>query len=163
MKGYTIRTITPADDKELASIIRGVFIEHDAPQEGTVYSDPTTDALYAYFQVDNTVLFVGEVDGEVVGCGGIYPTKGLPDDCVEFVKFYIKAAARGLGLGRAILEQSLAFAVSKGYKKVYIESLPHYAKAIGMYERAGFQQLSAPMGESGHPTCNVWMLWEASK
>lgn len=161
MSAYTIREVAPRDDKELAQIIRGVFVEHDAPQAGTVYSDPTTDHLYEYFQTENALLFVGEVDGQVVGCGGIYPTEGLPADCVEFVKFYIKADARGLGLGRAILEQSLTFAINKGYRKVYLESLPHYAKAIGMYERVGFQQLSGPMGASGHPTCNVWMLWEA--
>jgi putative acetyltransferase len=42
----TIRTILPTDNPILAKIIRDVFIEHDAPQHGTVYSDPTTDDLY---------------------------------------------------------------------------------------------------------------------
>ena len=161
MKKYHIRRVRPGDNKDLATIIRGVFEEHDAPREGTVYSDETTDYLYEYFQVPNAALFVGEVDGEVVGCGGVYPTKGLPEGCLEFVKFYIRSAARGIGLGKAILTASLKFATDEGFSQVYIESIPHYRKAIAMYEKVGFRSLTSPLGESGHPTCDIWMLWEA--
>ena len=43
---YIIRSLEEKDNLKLAGIIREVFIEHDAPREGTVYSDPTTDNLY---------------------------------------------------------------------------------------------------------------------
>jgi len=154
---FTIREIAASDNESLASIIRAVFIEHDAPQQGTVYSDPTTDDLYTLFSVPKSQLWVAEKDTKIVGCGGIYPTVGLPDGCVEFVKFYLAPSARGLGLGRALLEQCLYQASKLGYDTMYIESLPHYSKAVTMYERYGFKHLDRQLGQSGHTTCNIWM------
>lgn len=31
---------------------------------------------------------------------------------------------------------------------------------VDMYEKAGFRYLSAPLGNSGHFACNLWMLKE---
>lgn len=152
-----IRKIKPSDNSQLAKVIRDIFIEHNAPQAGTVYSDPTTDDLYSLFQKNGSVLFVIDMEGKAVGCGGIYPTPGLADNCAEFVKFYIAPEARNLGLGKEILELSIEFANAIGYRQLYIESLPHYAKAVAMYEKLGFYMLDNPLGESGHPACNIWM------
>jgi putative acetyltransferase len=43
------RTIAPNDNQPIAAMIRGVFEEHDAPRQGTVFSDPTTDHLFELF------------------------------------------------------------------------------------------------------------------
>ena len=53
-----IREIKPSDSQALANMIRSVFIEHDAPTEGTVFTDPTNDALFELFQTDNAMLWV---------------------------------------------------------------------------------------------------------
>jgi putative acetyltransferase len=47
-----------------------------------------------------------------------------------------------------------------GYKQLYLESLPHFAKAIDIYEKEGFVRLSKPLGDSKHKTCSIWMLKE---
>lgn len=153
-----IRKVQPSDNQILAEIIRGVFIEHNAPQQGTVYSDPTTDDLFHYFQTEKAVLFVAELKGEIVGCCGIYPTAGLATNCTELVKFYIHHAARGKGVGKALMENCVSAALNFGYTQMYIESLPHFAKAVRIYEKQGFQRLEQPLGNSGHTTCNIWML-----
>jgi putative acetyltransferase len=44
-----IRPVQPADNAPLAEMIRTVFHEYNAPRQGTVYSDPTTDHLYDLF------------------------------------------------------------------------------------------------------------------
>jgi len=160
MAGIIIRSIKESDNLILAQIIREIFIEHNAPQEGTVYTDPTTDDLYTLFRKNNSILFVGEIDNKVVGCGGVYPTKGLPKGCAEFVKFYISPEARGFGLGIQIMKKSISWAKENSFDKLYIESLPHYAKAVSMYKKMGFAMLDKPIGQSGHPTCNIWMLKE---
>lgn len=153
-----LRYIQQKDNSILAKIIRGVFIEHNAPTEGTVFEDPTTDSLFELFQVKKAVLWVAEWNGEVVGCCGIYPTDNLPEGCVELVKFYLAKAARGKGIGRLLLEKSIAFAKDFGYTEMYIESLPDYAKAVRIYEKLGFVHLEKPLGNSGHSGCNIWML-----
>ncbi len=72
-----IREVLKNDNPLLAKMIRRVFEEFDAPTAGTVYSDPTTDDLYGLFRENRSVLWVAELNGEALGCCGIYPTPGL--------------------------------------------------------------------------------------
>jgi putative acetyltransferase len=161
MHSVTIfREVKETDNAPLASMIRRVFKEHDAPQSGTVYSDPTTDDLFGLFQKPKSVLWVAEVNGMPAGCCGIYPTKGLDNDCAELVKYYLAVTERGKGVGRALMEKCIASARELGYQKLYLESMPHFSKAVRIYEKLGFRNLTDPLGSSGHTTCNIWMLLE---
>ncbi|RZL53160.1 MAG: GNAT family N-acetyltransferase [Pedobacter sp.] len=153
-----IRKIEEEDNRELAELIRVIFREFKIDKPGTVYTDPTTDHLYDVFKVDGSVYWLAEEDGVLLGGCGIYPTEGLPDGCVELVKFYLSAAARGKGIGKALMQKSIESAQHYGYNEVYLESFPELSTAIGMYEKAGFKKLEAPLGNSGHFACNVWML-----
>lgn len=156
----SIRTIQQNDNHELAKMIRQVFIEHNAPQIGTVFSDSTTDHLFELFRDENSILWVLEIDDRAVGCCGLFPTQGLPVKCVELVKFYISNDARGNGYGLKLMNKCLESAKELGFESVYIESLPEYAKAINMYIQAGFKQLNHALGNSGHTACDLWFLKE---
>jgi putative acetyltransferase len=158
-KAMQIRKVNKEDNIFLAKMIRQVFDEYHAPQKGTV-SDPTTDNLFELFQVEKSLLWVAEIDSEIVGCCGIYPTTGLPKNCAELVKFYLSAKSRGKGIGKILMEKSIESARELGYSKLYLESLPEFSNAISIYERQGFLKLDQPLGESGHTTCNIWMLKE---
>jgi putative acetyltransferase len=157
MNKIALRKIEKSDNLTLATMIRKVFEEHDAPQHGTVYSDPTTDDLFSLFREPGSVLWVSVLDGEIVGCCGIFPTPGLPQGYAELVKFYLSADARGKGIGKQLMEKSIESARELGYTHLYLESLPHYARAVGIYEKQGFVTLEQPLGNSGHSTCNIWM------
>jgi putative acetyltransferase len=160
--GIIFRKVRKEDNATLAEMIRQVFREHQAPESGTVYSDPTTDDLYGLFQHGRSVLWVAELDGTPEGCCGIYPTEGLPGHCVELVKYYLAAKGRGKGTGRKLMELCIRSARELGYDQLYLESMPHFAKAVGIYEKLGFRHLSGPMGNSGHTGCTIWMLLELS-
>ncbi len=153
-----IRKVKKEDNVPLANMIRKVFVEFDAPRTGTVFSDPTTDRLYELFQTENSLLWVAEIDHEAVGCCGIYPTIGLPENHVELVKFYLSAQWRGRGIGKLLMEKSIASARAIGYSALYLESLPDFSTAVRMYEKQGFVTLQQPLGDSGHTSCNIWML-----
>jgi putative acetyltransferase len=152
------REIKESDNAQLAGMIREVFEEHGAPQMGTVYSDPATDDLYRVFREPGSILWVAEGQDMLLGCCGIYPTDGLPEGCAELVKFYLPATARGKGIGRELMRRSMESARDFGYKQLYLESLPVYSKAVGIYEKQGFRMLDKAMGNSGHTTCNIWMI-----
>jgi putative acetyltransferase len=154
----TIRQVRKGDDIPLAKIIRKVFEEHDAPRHGTVYSDPTTNHLFELFQIPGSILWVAEINNNVVGCCGIYPTKGLNEKYAELVKFYLARESRGLGIGRDLMVRCVKSARELGYTHLYLESLPHFAKAVNMYEKQGFVRLDKPLGNSGHNSCTIWML-----
>lgn len=153
-----IDVIHKEDNTAIAKVIRNVFEEFDAPRIGTVYSDATTDDLYSLFQQEGAKYWIAKVNGKVVGGCGIYPTEGLPDKYAELVKFYIAKEARGTGIGKLLMEKSMAAAITMGYTHLYIESLPIFDKAIHIYEKLGFVHINHSLGNSGHIGCNVWML-----
>ncbi len=153
-----IRKVEKSDNKYLATLIKNVFEEHNAPKEGTVYSDPATDHLFELFQKQKSVLWVAEVEGKIVGCCGVYPTEGLPEQYAELAKFYLSKGSRGKGIGRKLMESSVQSARELGYKELYIESLPEFYHAVQLYEKQGFVRLNNALGSSGHTSCNIWML-----
>ena len=153
-----IRKIEEKDNAEIAAVIRSCFADFNAPTKGTVFEDPTTDDLYNFFKNEKSVFYIAEENGEIVGSCGIYPTENLPEDTAELVKFYLTKNSRGQGTGRALMEIALEAAKQMGYRKIYIESLPEFSKAVSIYEKQGFKHLDKPLGNSGHTGCNIWML-----
>jgi putative acetyltransferase len=156
----SIRPIEPQDDAALAVIIRNSLAEFGANKPGTVFYDPTTDALYQLFQSPGSMYLVAEENGQLIGGAGIFPSDGLPGGVCELVKMYLHKNARGKGLGRRMIHECLEQAKKMGYKKVYLETMPELKKAVSVYEKFGFDYLSGPMGNTGHYGCDVWMIKE---
>ncbi|CAM1345542.1 GNAT family N-acetyltransferase [Tenacibaculum amylolyticum] len=154
------KKVQQKDNPFLAKVIRGVIEEFDAPRTGTVYSDSSTDTLFELFQESNSILWVAEFNGKAVGCCGIFPTEGLENGYCELVKFYISSDVRGKGIGKELMLKSIVSAKELGYTHIYLESLPHFSKAIAMYKKSGFKLIEKPLGNSGHSSCDVWMLKE---
>jgi putative acetyltransferase len=153
-----IRPIQQSDNPFLAKIVKDTLAEFGANHPGTVYYDATTDALYELFRQKGAAYFVAEMNNEIVGGGGIYPTDGLPADTCELVKMYLLPQARGAGLGRTLIEKCIATAGELGYKKIYLETMPELKQALKVYAKFGFEYLKGPMGNSGHTGCSLWML-----
>jgi putative acetyltransferase len=152
-----IRKIVADDNAVLAHIIRNSLLEFNAAKPGTVYFDETTDHLSDVFANENSAYFVLEINGEVAGGAGFYPTKGLPPDTCELVKMYLAKKFRRKGFGEMLLQKCLEEAKKSGYKKMYLESMPELVNALPMYEKNGFQYLPNALGNSGHTGCDVWM------
>lgn len=157
--GVQIRPIAQADNKAMATIIRTALTEFGANKPGTVFYDDTTDHLYELFQsTPLSAYFVAEKNGELIGGAGIFPTEGLPANTCELVKMYLHKSARGMGLGRYMIDQCILTAKEKGFTQIYLETMPELKKAVSVYEKFGFHYLDGPMGNSGHNGCDIWML-----
>jgi putative acetyltransferase len=154
----TIRNIQPQDNPIIAKIVKDTLAEFGANKPGTVYYDPTTDHLFELFQKEGAAYFIADLNDKVVGGGGIYPTDGLPADTCELVKMYLLPEARGMNLGRTMIEKCIAYAKEAGYKNIYLETMPELKQALKVYARFGFEYLKGPMGNSGHTGCSLWML-----
>src|SRR5678816_500159 len=158
MDKIIIRNIRASDNPYLSRIVKDTLAEFGANHPDTVYYDPTTDALYELFQKEGSAYFVAESNGAIIGGGGIYPTDGLPADTCELVKMYLLPHARGLGLGRTLIEKCIEAAAENGFKKIYLETMPELKQALSVYEKFGFEYLNGPIGNSGHTGCSLWML-----
>ncbi|MBI1836473.1 MAG: GNAT family N-acetyltransferase [Flavobacteriia bacterium] len=153
-----IREIQQKDNKEIASIIRSSLIEFGVDKPGTVFTDPTTDQLFELFQQENSVYFIAELNGKMVGGCGLYPTNGLPEGSIELVKLYLTKAARGKRIGFQLMIQCIQKAKELNCSSIYLESLPELSNAIKLYESLGFKKLNEPLGNSGHYACDLWMF-----
>lgn len=154
----TIRPIEKGDNRQIADVIKNIFLEFNLPKEGTVYSDPATNNLYELFQTERSKYCVAEYNGKIVGGCGIYPTVDLPVNYVELVKFYLLPESRGMGIGKQLLAQIFILAKKLDYKYLYLESFPELKGAIRIYDGVGFKQIDKPLGNSGHFACNIYML-----
>ena len=110
------------------------------------------------FENPKTAYWVIEEDHKIIGCGGIFPTEGLPTSTCELVKLYLHSSARGKGLGRDLMFKCFEKAKSFGYKNIYLESMPELNKAVTLYEKVGFKHLNSSLGNSGHFGCDIWMV-----
>ena len=155
----TIRNIQLADNAAIANVIRTTLKEFGADHPGTVYYDEATDHLYESFSSTPRSFYqVAELDGEIVGGGGIFPTDGLPEGTCELVKMYLLPQVRSIGLGRLLIQQSIDFAKDAGYQQIYLETMPELKQALNTYAKFGFEYINHPMGNTGHFGCNLWML-----
>lgn len=154
------RLIEPADNVEIARVIRDALEEFGVNQPGTVYTDPTTDHLYKLFRQEKSIYWIAEENAQIVGGCGIFPTEGLPEGYGELVKLYLHRDARGQGIGKELMLKSIQSAKEMGYTHLYLESLPELNQAVDLYKKVGFQLLPSRMGDSGHFACDLWMVLE---
>ncbi len=157
----TIRLIQPEDDTIMCSVIQQVGREFGAIGEGFGPSDDEVQAMSQHYSQDQrSAYFVAEVDGKIVGGGGIAPfsTRDDQQDICELRKLFILPEGRGLGLGKQLTERCLEFAKEQGFLRCYLDTLKSMTAAIALYEKMGFEHLSQPLDGSIHGGCDVWMM-----
>ena len=158
LNNFTIREIEPKDNPKIAKAIREVLIEFGVPKVGTAYADTILDTLSEAYTVQNSIYFVVEKNGEIYGGAGIKQLDNYEGNICELQKMYFKSEARGIGLGSKMMDICLQKAIEFGFEKCYLETLPYMEEARKLYRKAGFKDLDAPMGDTGHYSCNLWML-----
>jgi putative acetyltransferase len=87
-------------------------------------------------------FFVARVGGTAVGCGGL----ALFDGYGEVKRMYTREAARGRGVGKALLVRIEREAHAAGKPTLRLETGTEQTAAIGLYEGCGFR----PCGAFGH-------------
>ncbi len=160
MNTIIIRRIQEQDNFAIAKIIRTVLIEHDVPKVGTAYADPQLDCMFETYQQPKSIYFVVERNGVIIGGAGLGPLEKEAPVICELQKMYFLAEARGLGIGTEMMQRCLETARDFGYKKCYLETMPNMVAAQKLYKKAGFDYICAPLGNTGHGSCPVWMLKE---
>lgn len=155
---YTIRKIAPKDNLKIASVIRNIFEELDAPKVGTAYADPHLNTLSEVYEAENEIYFVVEQDGIILGGCGIGNLMDSEFKICELQKMYLAKEARGKGIAQELMRNCLEFAKQEGYNKCYIETLPFMKDAQKLYVKSGFTYIDAPMGSTGHNACDVFMI-----
>ena len=155
---FIIREILQKDNAALAKIVRTVILEMGAPTIGTAYEDKATDQLFETYQKEKAIYFVLEHNQKVVGGVGIAQLDNFEGNVCELQKMYFLPEARGRGLGSKMIIICLEKAKEFGFESCYIETMTYMDAAQKLYRRSGFEYLDQQIGNTGHNSCEVWML-----
>lgn len=82
-------------------------------------------------------LWVAEQDGRIVGSIFVMPSDGLPGSA-QLRMLYVEPAARGQGVGAALVAQAVSFAREKGYERMRLWTHTNQESARKVYAAAGF-------------------------
>ena len=159
LSALKIRPLTLADNPAIARVIREVSAEFGlTADKGYTVADPNLDELYQLYSQPGHAYWVVELDGHVVGGGGIAPLQGADADICELQKMYFLPAARGQGQAKQLAIHAMAVAREYGFCRCYLETTAFLTQAIALYERLGFEHINGPLGNTGHVDCEVRML-----
>jgi len=153
-----IRLIEPADVPALLAIIADSRAECGIAERGAELLEPADHALYANYQRQRSLYFVALLGGELVGGAGVAPLAGADPLTCELQRMYLRADARGRGIGEALLERCLAAARQFLYVRCYLETVTEMRAAREFYGRHGFRDLSSRLGETGHEHNDRWLV-----
>lgn len=93
------------------------------------------------------------VDGDtVLGVAAWGPNQAGPGSHVSNASFLVASAARGRGVGTALVEETLARAEAEGYRGMQFNAVVETNPAIPLYLRLGFEIVGTVPGAFRHPT-----------
>lgn len=157
---YKLRPITAADDAAIEQVVRTVLVEFGANKPGFAWADPELGRLSSVYHTAATppaAYWVVDAPGlGIVGGGGYAQLDGAEPGLCELQKMYLLPKARGLGAGRALINQCIKSAAKSGYQRMYLETLRSMTAAQALYRSVGFEPLAAPLGATGHGGCDCW-------
>ncbi|MEQ5226365.1 GNAT family N-acetyltransferase [Proteus cibi] len=154
-----IRAIEEKDNAGIARVIREVSAEHGlTADKGFAVADPILDTLYEVYHQPRSAYWIVEMDGEVVGGGGVAPLAGGDGKTCELQKMYLSSKLRGKGIAKKIVLQSLEFGKEQGFSRCYLETTDILKAAVGLYEKLGFEFIDEALGNTGHSDCEIRMV-----
>lgn len=97
-------------------------------------------------------VFFAELDGTIVGTAAMIPHG---EHVFELGKMAVTEAVQGRGVGAALMERCIAFALEKHAASVILYSNTKLASAIHLYRKYGFVEI--PLQKSGYVRTNIMM------
>jgi putative acetyltransferase len=103
----------------------------------------------AELRQSNVVFLTARLDGKVVGCGA-FVNHG---EYAEIKRMFVLPEARGLKIGRRLLDELEGRALAAGLQLARLETGIAQAEALLLYERAGYRRTRPFGGYPEDPLC----------
>ena len=138
----TVRRAIVDDAAQIAGVINSVIAEGDLTLFDTPFSEDDERRFIASLG-ERSALFVAEIAGAIVGVQSIdrFSVVARSMSHVATMGTWLRAEARGQGIGGRLADASLSFARANGYTKVVIQVLAHNGGALRFYRRLGFTDI----------------------
>ncbi len=151
----SVRQVSAPAAETASMTVPEITLRPYVPSDATAFRELNEAWIRAYFgmeEIDFATLgdpqghifdpggyiFVAAMGDEVVGCCALIPMRpGL----FELAKMAVAGHLRGLGIGRKVLEYTIAQARLLGIDTLYLGSNRQLENAVHLYESVGFRHL----------------------
>ena len=123
----------------------------------TVWNSDDRKEFVQNFDAESERCWVAEMNNEIVG--SVFVVRH-DETTAKLRLLYVEEAARGLGLGRTLVDEVVQFSRDKGYKKLVLWTNSVLGSARHIYEDVGFELIDeAPHHSFGHDLMGqTWSL-----
>jgi len=148
----TLRELAPGDSSGVVDTVKEVFDEYSFTWEEDGYHSDLYD-LERYLDKSQSDFWVAELEGEIVGCGGICYFETVTHEVgkvatfegtlriggcsCEIVRMYVRPKARRMGIGGAIHEKIIEQMKSRNHENCEIWSDKRFKEAHLLYQKFG--------------------------
>ncbi len=101
-----------------------------------IFSD--LDDFQAHYFDNAGTFLVALDDGQVIGCGAI---RRLDEETAELKRMWLLEAYQGRGVGYRLIGELFAFARSRGYRRIRLQTSPEQTRALAFYRKLGFYEI----------------------
>jgi DNA-binding MarR family transcriptional regulator/N-acetylglutamate synthase-like GNAT family acetyltransferase len=134
--------IAPCDpeERDARSCLEQYFAELAVRFDGGFDPSVTRSAQAADLRPPHGVMLLARLRGQTVGCGALKLRPGVP---AEIKRMWVSHGARGLGVGRRLLQELEARARTAGARVVRLDTNRNLKEAIELYRRTGYKEVPA--------------------
>ena len=134
-----IREVDPSHP-DARQCFRAYFAELDARSDSGFDPDAGISAEPHELTPPAGCLLIAYLHAEPVGCGAVKHHPGEPS---EIKRMWVSGTARGLGIGRRMLEELEARVATSGATVARLETNRALVEAIALYRSAGYREVPA--------------------
>ena len=116
------------------------------------------EEFLAQLDPDRERCWIAERSGERVGC--VFVVKDAKKGHARLRLLLVEPSARGTGLGRRLVEECIAFARDKGYRKLVLWTHANLDAARAIYRKTGFRKLAKTEAHTTFGPRAVSEFWE---
>jgi L-amino acid N-acyltransferase YncA len=145
-----IRDATERDWPAIWSIVREVVVASDTFPYDPEMTEDEARALWMVSPPGRTTVAVD--GGEVHGTANMYANRAGPGAHVASGSFMVASAARGRGVGRALVEDALSWARAAGFRAMQFNAVTETnTAAVALYRSLGFSIVGTVPEAFEHP------------
>ena len=130
-----LRAVRAQDVDAVVVLVRDVLAEFGLEFGAGSSTDEALLSLPGSYEDHGGALWVAEHAGRLVGSCGVFP---VAEHVYELRKMYLHPDSRGLGVGKRLLEQAIAWVRASGGRRIVLDTTEQMTRAIGFYEAHGF-------------------------
>jgi len=163
-----VREATIKDAELIADMSRETFYDSFAAQNSKEDMDIflaetfTKDVLMKEVGAERNIFFLAYEDDEPVGYvrireNNIPPALGT-DRAIEVARIYAVKNSIGKGVGRALMQKCIDFAILKNHHTIWLGVWEHNQRAIDFYTHWGFEKFAEHDFILGNDVQKDWLM-----